>query len=152
MKLLRLNMVLTFLSQLWDLSVISYPHSSYFIPYNSTPENTSLQICSQVCGNETAVMDLQGLPTLFGWSANSGQPSHRYRHWWARIISPCFHTAKHSLVLTNTHTHTYTCSKTNRHTHAHRQTCKCKTHIAHWFWGGEMSEASLLKLQRSSVE
>lgn len=69
-----------------------------------------------------AVLDLQGLPTLFGWSANSGQPSHRYQHWWARIISPCFYTAKHSLVPTNTHTHKYTCSSTTRHTHTHMHT------------------------------
>ena len=77
----------------------------------------------------SAVMVLQGLPVLSGWSANSGRPSHRYRHWWPRIISQCFHTAKHSLAPTNTHMHT--CSSTNtqwRHTDTHRKTCKRKTH------------------------
>lgn len=64
-------------------------------------------------------MDLQGLPALFGWSANSGQPSYCYWHWWACIISPCFHTAKHSLVLTNTHTHIAV--QTNTHMHTDRR-------------------------------
>ena len=82
-------------------------------------------------------MDLQGLPTLFGWSANSGQPSHRYQHWWARIISPCFYTAKHSLVPTNTHTHTHTVTHTymhaaaQPHTHTHTHTDR-HVNAKHW--------------------
>lgn len=54
------------------------PSNWYFIFQTSADRKTHLQICSQVCSNEKAVMDPWGPSTMFGWSANGDATSGGY--------------------------------------------------------------------------